>query len=330
MSFPITRLRRLRESKGVRELVRETRLSLDDLIYPMFVHHGKDIKREIPSMPGQYQWSIDRLVPEVERLAELGIKAIIFFGIPESKDETGSGAYDRDGIVQSAMRAIKKAEVDILLIGDVCLCEYTSHGHCGMLKDGRIDNDSTLDLLARTAVSQAEAGADMVAPSDMMDGRVLEIREALDHAGYAHLPIMSYAAKYASAYYGPFRQAADSAPAFGDRRSHQMDPANSDEALREVQLDVDEGADIVMVKPALAYLDVIRRVKDEFNMPLAAYAVSGEYSMIEAAAAKGWIDRDRIIYESLIAIRRAGADLILTYHAPDVAEMMKEGTWTPQ
>lgn len=330
MSLPVLRMRRLRESEIIRDLVRETRLSLEDLVYPMFVRTGSGVRREIKSMPGQYQLSIDELLKEAERVAGLGIKAVVLFGLPESKDPEGSGAYSENGIIQQALRALKKEKSPLLLITDVCLCEYTSHGHCGVLKGRRIDNDETLPLLARTALSQAEAGADVIAPSDMMDGRVAAIRTALDDAGFIDVPIMSYAAKYASAFYGPFRDAADSAPSFGDRRSHQMDPANGDEALREVALDLEEGADIVMVKPALAYLDVIRRVKEAFEVPVAAYAVSGEYSMIEAAAGKGWIDRERTVYEQLIGIRRAGADIILTYHALLVAELMKKGAWPPK
>jgi len=330
MAYPEMRMRRLRNNPVLRDMVRETKIGMDDLIYPMFVHYGENIKNEIASMPGQYQWSIDNLVPEVKRLSTLGVKAIILFGIPENKDEFGSDAYAEDGIVQKAIKAIKKSGSEMYVIGDVCLCEYTSHGHCGMLHGEKILNDATLPLLAKTAVAQAEAGVDMVAPSDMMDGRVEIIREALDHHGFDDVPIMSYAAKYASAYYGPFRQAADSAPAFGDRRSHQMDPANVEEALREVELDIDEGADIVMVKPAQAYMDVIWRVKDSYTMPVAAYAVSGEYSMIEAAAQNGWIDRDRVMYESLLGLKRAGADIILSYHTPMVAELISKGQWPPQ
>lgn len=330
MGFPEMRMRRLRKHSVLREMVRETKLDMSDLIYPMFVHCGENVKNEIASMPGQFQWSIDLLVPEIKRLEELGVKAVILFGIPEHKDEHGSDAYSEDGIVQKAIRAIKKSGSKMYLIGDVCLCEYTSHGHCGMLNGEEILNDATLPLLAKTALAQAEAGVDMVAPSDMMDGRVEVIRDALDHSGYEDLPIMSYAAKYASAYYGPFRQAADSAPAFGDRRSHQMDPANVEEALREVELDIDEGADIVMVKPAQAYMDVVWRVKDMFSMPVAAYAVSGEYSMIEAAAKNGWIDKNRVVYESLIGLKRAGADIILSYHAPFVAELINALQWPPE
>ncbi len=327
MPFPTQRFRRLREQALMRDLMCETTVTLNDLMYPMFVHHGANIKREISSMPGQYQLSLDRLIPEAERLVERGLKSLILFGIPAAKDPRGSGAYDDEGIVQQALRKLKAAGLPLLLAADVCLCEYTSHGHCGLLNGEAIDNDATLPLLARSAVSFARAGADLIAPSDMMDGRVAAIRSALDEEGFDMLPIMSYAAKYASAFYGPFRNAVDSAPAFGDRRSHQMDPANADEALREVAQDVEEGADIVMVKPALAYLDVIRRVKDATRVPVAAYAVSGEYAMIEAAAARGWLDRDRSITESLTAIKRAGADLILTYHAPRVAELIADGRW---
>lgn len=329
MTRSFARLRRLREQPVLREMLRETHLGLEQLIMPLFVHHGTGIQREIPSMPGQYQWSIDRLLPECRRLTELGVRAVILFGLPATKDDAGSGAYAPDGIVQQAMRAIREAGIPLLLVGDVCLCEYTSHGHCGIVAGERIDNDATLPLLARTAVSQARAGADIIAPSDMMDGRIAVIREALDAEGFSHIPIMSYAAKYASAFYGPFREAAHSAPTFGDRRSHQMDPPNGDEALREALADVEEGADILMVKPALAYLDVIWRVKCETGKPVAAYAVSGEFAMIEAAARNGWVDRNRIVYESLIGMRRAGADLILTYHTPLVAELMRNGGWPP-
>ena len=327
MPFPLHRLRRLRENRLLRSLVRETHVGLDDLIYPMFLHHGKNLRREVASMPGQYQLSVDQFLIEAERVAKLGIKALMLFGIPENKDEQGTGAWDDDGVVQQGIRAVKAAGLPLLLIADVCLCEYTSHGHCGVLHDDDVDNDATLELLARSAVSLVGAGADVVAPSDMMDGRVVVLREALDSQGFHNTPILSYAVKYASAFYGPFRDAAGSAPAFGDRRTHQMDPANVEEALREAESDLEEGADILMVKPALAYLDVIRRVKDAFPVPLAAYNVSGEYAMIEAAARNGWIDRDRVIYETLTAIRRAGADIILSYHAPHVAELMAQGRW---
>lgn len=323
MEFGAERPRRLRSNPILRDLVRETTLSVNDLVYPLFVHYGTGLKREITSMPGQYQLSLDQLLPEAERLAKLGLRALLLFGIPEHKDERGGGAYAADGIVQQALQLLKKSGLPFYLISDVCLCEYTSHGHCGLLSpEGAILNDPTLPLLAQAAVSHAAAGADMVAPSDMMDFRVAAIRQALDGAGFVDTPILSYAVKYASAFYGPFRDAAGSTPAFGDRRSHQMDPANAREALREVRLDLAEGADMVMVKPALAYLDIIRQVREACQVPLAAYAVSGEYSMIEAAAEKGWISRERVVYEQLIGIKRAGADLIITYHAPFVAQML--------
>jgi porphobilinogen synthase len=325
MSFPTVRMRRLRSSETLRAMVRETTLDAGDLIYPLFVKPGTGKRDEIPSMPGVFQLSIDQLEKEAAELAELGIPAVILFGLPESKDEAGSGAFAEDGIVQGAIRELKTKAPDLLVITDVCMCEYTSHGHCGALDDcGCVINDVTLEMLAATAVSHAEAGADMVAPSDMMDGRVGAIRGALDAEGFIELPIMSYAAKYASAYYGPFREAADSAPAFGDRKGYQMDPANAEEALREVELDIEEGADIVMVKPALAYMDVIRRVKETFGMPTAAYNVSGEYAMVKAAAAKGWVDEKRVVLETLTGFRRAGADLILTYHAKDAARWLRE------
>jgi porphobilinogen synthase len=305
-------------------MVRETVLSVDDLVYPVFVTHGKGVARPVESMPGIYNYSIDMLLKHLEKAARLKIPGILPFGIPATKDEVGSEAYAEDGIIQQAVRAIKEAFPDFLVITDICLCEYTSHGHCGLIQDGRVANDPTLDLLARTAVSHAAAGADMVAPSDMMDGRVGAIRRALDKEGFESVPIMAYSAKYASAFYGPFRDAAGSAPQFGDRKAYQMDPANSDEALREVWLDIEEGADIVMVKPALAYMDVIRRVKDEFGYPVAAYNVSGEYSMIKAAAQKGWVDERRIVMETLTGIKRAGADIVITYYALDVAEWLRE------
>jgi porphobilinogen synthase len=305
-------------------MVRETVLSVDDLIYPVFVTHGKGVARPVESMPGIYNYSIDMLLKHLDVAARLKIPGILPFGIPAAKDEVGSEAYAEDGIIQQAVRAIKEAFPELLVITDICLCEYTSHGHCGLIRDGRVANDPTLDLLARTAVSHAAAGADMVAPSDMMDGRVGAIRRALDKEGFKDVPVMAYSAKYASAYYGPFRDAAGSAPQFGDRRAYQMDPANSDEALREVWLDIEEGADIVMVKPALAYMDVIRRVKDEFGYPVAAYNVSGEYSMIKAAAQKGWVDERRIVMETLTGIKRAGADIVITYHALDVAKWLRE------
>jgi porphobilinogen synthase len=303
-------------------MVRETVLTKNDLIYPMFVTHGENIKHEITSMPGVFQFSIDNLVKECKEVAALGIPAIILFGIPEHKDEVGSEAYAENGIIQQAIRAIKKEVKNLLVITDVCMCEYTSHGHCGVLNGEEVLNDETVSLLAKEAVSHAEAGADMIAPSDMMDGRVYAIRKALDYKGFNKIPIMSYAAKYASGYYGPFREAAESTPAFGDRRSHQMDIANTNEALKEVETDIAEGADIVMVKPAGAYLDVIYRVKEKFGLPTAAYQVSGEYAMIKAAAQNGWIDGQRVMLESLIAIKRAGADMILTYFAKDVAKLL--------
>lgn len=303
-------------------MARETRLAVDDLILPLFVIYGRNAKNEIPSMPGVFQFSVDRLPREAEEIARLGIPAVLLFGIPEKKDELGSSGCDPKGVVQRAIRAVKKAAPDLVVITDVCLCEYTSHGHCGVIEGGEISNDRTLPLLARMAVSHAEAGADMVAPSDMMDGRVRAIRQALDESGFAHIPILSYAAKYASAFYGPFREAAQSAPVFGDRRSHQMDPPNVREALREIAEDIAEGADIVMVKPALAYLDVIRRAREAFRHPLAAYNVSGEYAMVKAAAERGWMDGDRAAVEILTAIKRAGADLIVTYHAKEIARRL--------
>ncbi|AEF94396.1 Porphobilinogen synthase [Desulfotomaculum nigrificans CO-1-SRB] len=323
--FPHIRHRRLRLNENVRRLVRENHLSVDDLIYPVFVTFGQGIRREVPSMPGVYNLSIDMLLAELKQVEELGIPGILVFGIPEEKDEVGSGAYATDGIVQQAVRAVKQAYPNMLVITDVCLCEYTSHGHCGLIKDNTVDNDLTLELIAKTALSHVEAGADMVAPSDMMDGRVAAIREKLDAAGYTHIPIMAYSAKYASAYYGPFREAADSAPQFGDRKTYQMDPANGDEAIRETRQDIEEGADIVMVKPALAFMDIIRRVKDEFNYPVCAYNVSGEYAMIKAASRLGWIDEQSIVLETLTGFKRAGADMIITYHAIEVARWLKGG-----
>ncbi|MBO9306334.1 porphobilinogen synthase [Thermomicrobium sp.] len=319
------RLRRLRQTEGLRRLVRETRLNVEDFIYPLFVVHGRGVRREVRSMPGVYQLSVDQLGAEVEELLELGIGAVLVFGIPAQKDELASEAYDPDGIVQRAVRELKKRAPDLVVITDVCNCEYTSHGHCGIVRDGRIVNDPTLELLARTAVSHAEAGADMVAPSDMMDGRVLAIREALDRAGFIEVPILSYAAKYASAFYGPFREAAESAPAFGDRCSHQMDPGNRREALREIETDIEEGADAIIVKPALAYLDVIAAARERFEVPIAAYNVSGEYAMVKAAACNGWIDEQRVVLEVLTGIRRAGAQMIITYHAKDVARWLQSG-----
>jgi porphobilinogen synthase len=317
--FNFKRFRRLRYNPIVRDMVRETELSKNDLIYPLFVMPGKKIKNPVKSMPGVFQFSIDMLIEEGKEVRGLGIPAIILFGIPEHKDEKGSEAYDPNGIIQKAIRAIKQQVSDLLVITDVCLCEYTSHGHCGLLNGEEILNDETLALLAKEAVSHVEAGADMVAPSDMMDGRVFAIRKALDYKGFTNTPIMSYAAKYSSGYYGPFRDAAESTPAFGDRRSHQMDIGNINEALREVEADIEEGADIVMVKPAGPYLDVIRKVKEKFGMPTAAYQVSGEYSMIKAAGQNDWIDEERVMIESLTAIKRAGADLFLTYFAKDAA-----------
>ncbi len=321
--FPVSRPRRLRRSVAIRDLVRETALDPGDFIYPLFVKHGEGLKSEIESMPGNYHFSPDRLVEEVGLARDEGIRAVILFGLPESKDPTGSEAFDDDAAVQTAVRALKRSYPDLLVITDVCLCEYTSHGHCGVIEDGQVVNDASLELLARAAESHAVAGADMVAPSDMMDGRVKAIRAGLDSSGHDQVSILSYAAKYASAFYGPFRQAADSTPEFGDRRSYQMDPANSDEALVEVGLDLAEGADIVMVKPALSYLDVIRRVKDRYGVPVAAYNVSGEFSMLMAAAERGWIDRERGILEVLTSIKRAGADIILTYHAREAARLLR-------
>jgi len=322
MGYPVTRLRRLRANERLRRMVRETRLAVDDLIYPVFVTHGRGVRRAVEAMPGVYNFSVDTLLAELAEARALGVMAVLIFGIPAQKDEAASEAYADEGIVQQAVRAIKKELPELVVITDVCLCEYTSHGHCGVVKDGRVLNDPTLELLARTAVSHARAGADMVAPSDMMDGRVKAIREALDAAGYAETPVMAYSAKYASAFYGPFREAAGSAPQFGDRKSYQMDFPNAREALREVQLDIQEGADIVMVKPALAYLDIVRQVKDRFCCPVAAYNVSGEYAMVKAAAQKGWCEERAVVLEILTAIKRAGADLILTYHAKDAARWL--------
>lgn len=322
MPFPIHRLRRLRRTPALRALVSETTLATRSLIYPLFVCPGVNVKTEIASMPGNFRWSIDLLTEEAKAVEGLGIPGVILFGIPERKDAVGSEAYAADGIVQRAVRAIKRSAPRLTVICDVCLDEYTDHGHCGLLKDSEVDNDSTLELLARTALSHAEAGADLVAPSDMMDGRVGRIRTALDDRGFAQIPILAYAAKYASAFYGPFREAADSAPKSGDRRSYQMDPSNQREALREIALDIEEGADILMVKPAMPCLDVLALARHEFNVPLAAYQVSGEFAMIAAAAKMGWIDRDAIMMESLLSIKRAGADIILTYFAKDAAALL--------
>lgn len=318
----IHRPRRLRRTPELRRLVQETRLSVEDLIYPLFVCPGEGVRREVASMPGVYTLSIDQLIEEAQDVKRLGIPAIILFGIPERKDEVGSEAYAEDGIIQRAIRALKREVPGLIVIADTCLCEYTSHGHCGVVRDGEVVNDPTLELLARTAVSQARAGADIIAPSNMMDGFVAAIRSALDEAGFVHIPILSYAVKYASAFYGPFREAAQSAPQFGDRRGYQMDPPNAREALREAELDVEQGADILMVKPALPYLDIIRLVRERFSVPVAAYQVSGEYAMIKAAARLGWIEEERIVMETLIGIKRAGADMILTYFAKDVARWL--------
>jgi porphobilinogen synthase len=324
MAFPQTRLRRLRATRALRGLVRETRLSPADLVYPLFVAHGIDRREPIPSMPGIDHLSIANAVKEAGEAEQLGIPAVLLFGLPAAKDGEGSGAWDDEGVIQLATRAIKEAQPNLIVVTDLCLCEYTSHGHCGALRpDGSVDNDATLELLARTATSQARAGADVIAPSDMMDGRVGFIRAALDDDGHTDTPILSYSAKFASAFYGPFREAADSTPAFGDRRSYQMDPANANEAVRETKLDIDEGADIVMVKPALPYLDLIRRIKDETEMPLAAYNVSGEYVMVKTAAAQGHLDERATVLEILTSIRRAGADIVITYHAKDAARWLQ-------
>ncbi len=323
MYFPAYRPRRLRRSKTIRDLVSETRLSADELIYPMFAAPGKGVREEVPSMPGIYKQSIDNIVKEAREAEALGVKSVLLFGIPEHKDETGSEGYAEDGIIQKTVRELRKKTPDMLVVTDVCMCEYTSHGHCGIVKGGDVDNDETLEYLARMAVSHAEAGADIVAPSDMMDGRVGVIREALDDAGFDKVPIMSYSAKYASGFYGPFRDAAESPPQFGDRRSYQMDPPNVREALREIALDIEEGADIVMVKPALSYLDVISAAREEFDHPLAAYNVSGEYSMVKAAGKLGWIDEKLVMMEILTSIKRAGADIIITYHAKEAAEILR-------
>ncbi|MEO0266714.1 MAG: porphobilinogen synthase [candidate division WOR-3 bacterium] len=321
--FPYLRLRRKRINENIRSILRETKLSPDDLIYPLFVIPGKNKKEEIPSMPGQYRYSIDLLVEEVQKIKEEGIKAIILFGIPEKKDEFGTEAFLDEGIIQRAVREIKKYEKEMIIITDLCMCEYTSHGHCGILKDGEVDNDLTLEYLGKIAISQAKAGADIVAPSGMMDGQVKAIRKALDENGFKNILILSYSAKYASSFYAPFREAAESAPKFGNRKTYQMDPANAREAILEAELDFEEGADILMVKPALPYLDIIYRIKEKFNLPLAAYNVSGEYSMVKAASLNGWIDEKEVVLEILTSIKRAGADLILTYHARDAIKWIK-------
>jgi porphobilinogen synthase len=325
VSFPATRLRRLRRTRALRELVRETELSPEHLIQPLFVTAGEGVREPIEPMPGIERLSISEAVAEVTEIAAAGLRAVLLFGLPATKDESASEAYDDEGVIQMAVRALKEAHPEVVVITDVCLCEYTSHGHCGIVREGEVDNDITLELLAKTAISHAAAGADAVAPSDMMDGRVAAIRSQLDEEGHSSTPIVAYSAKYASAFYGPFREAADSAPEFGDRRGYQMDPANADEAVREARLDLDEGADVLMVKPALPYLDVVRRVKDATGAPVAAYHVSGEYSMIKAAAANGWLDEQAAAMESLTAIRRAGADLVVTYYAKDAAAWLTRG-----
>jgi porphobilinogen synthase len=319
MPFPIHRMRRLRGTEALRRLVRETHLEPSQFVYPLFVCPGEGVRREIGAMPGNYQMSIDEIVKECAEVQSLGVGGVILFGIPETKDETASGAYAEDGIVQRAVRAVKREVAGLVVITDVCNCEYTSHGHCGKVVNGEVDNDTTLEWLAASAVSHARAGADIVAPSDMMDGRVAAIRKALDASGFAQIPILSYAAKFASVFYGPFREAAESAPQFGDRRSYQMDPPNAREAMREIELDIEEGADMIMIKPAMPYLDLIRMARDRFDVPIAAYQVSGEFSMIVAAARNGWLDGVRAMLETLTAIRRAGADVILTYFAKDAA-----------
>ena len=322
MQFPEYRGRRLRKNENFRRLVRETRLSVDDLVYPLFAVPGKGVKKPIGSMPGQFQMSADNIAKEAREAYRMGIGAILLFGIPSKKDEQGTGAFARDGIVQQTIKRVKNEVPELLVITDVCLCEYTSHGHCGIIDKGVVQNDITLEVLAETAVSQVKAGADMVAPSAMMDGQILAIREALDESSFDDVPVMAYGAKYASSFYGPFREAAESAPQFGDRRAYQMDPANADEAIREISLDVNEGADIIMVKPALPYLDIISRARQEFDLPLAAYNVSGEYAMLKAAGQLGWLDEEKAMMESLTAIKRAGADIIITYWAKDVAGVL--------
>ncbi|HEY2866313.1 MAG TPA: porphobilinogen synthase [Pyrinomonadaceae bacterium] len=321
--FPVTRLRRLRKSAALRDMFRETALSSADFIYPLFIVEGENVKKEISSMPSQYQLSVDSALRECEELTDLNLKSIMLFGIPNEKDEVGSGAYADDGIIQTAARAIKERFPEMIVVTDVCLCEYTSHGHCGVVEGGYVHNDKTLELLAKEAVSHAQSGADIIAPSDMMDGRIGAIRTALDANGFSDTPIMAYSAKYSSAFYGPFREAAESTPQFGDRKTYQMDYGNSDEAMREIALDIQEGSDIVMVKPALSYLDVIRRAKDNFNMPICAYNVSGEYSMVKAAAQNGWLDGEKVMMEILTSIKRAGADVIITYFAKEAARLLK-------
>jgi porphobilinogen synthase len=321
-NFPVSRLRRLRKTAALRDMFRETRLLKEDFIYPLFVVEGEKVKKEIGSMPDNFQMSVDNILRECGELETLGVNSILLFGIPQTKDAVGSGAYDANGVIQKALREVKKRFPEMLVITDVCLCEYTSHGHCGVVENGFVENDKTLELLAKEALSHAENGADIIAPSDMMDGRVAAIRQKLDENGFHETPIMAYSAKFSSAFYGPFREAAESAPQFGDRKSYQMDFGNSDEAMREIALDIQEGADIVMVKPALAYLDLIRRAKDNFNVPVAAYNVSGEYSMIKAAAEKGWIDGEKVMLEVLTSIKRAGADIIITYFAKEAAKII--------
>jgi len=325
MYFPDYRPRRMRKNDNFRRMVRETKLSVDDFIYPLFTVPGKGVKKPIGAMPGNFQMSVDHIVKEAKKAKDKGVPGVLLFGIPDKKDEVASGAFAKDGIIQKAVKEIKSQVPEILVITDVCLCEYTSHGHCGMLEGEDVDNDSTLEVLMETAVSHAKAGADMVAPSAMMDGQIGAIREGLDEAGFDRVPIMAYSAKYASCFYGPFREAAESAPQFGDRKTYQMDPANSDEAMREITLDVEEGADVIMVKPALPYLDIIRRAREEFDLPLAAYNVSGEFAMIKAAANMGWLDGERAMMESLTAIKRAGADIIITYFALDAAGILGHG-----
>ncbi len=322
MYFPVYRPRRLRKSADLRELVSETRLSVKDFIYPMFVMPGKKKKVQVKSMPGIFKQSIDNIIKEMREVRKLGVKSVLLFGIPEKKDKMGTEGYSAQGIVQKALREIKKRVPDMIVVTDVCMCEYTNHGHCGIIRDGEVDNDETIEYLAKMALSHAEAGADIVAPSDMMDGRVGVIRDVLDEGGFDNLPIMAYSAKYASAFYGPFREAAESPPKFGDRRSYQMDPPNVREALREIALDIEEGADIVMVKPALPYLDVIRAAREKFDHPIAAYNVSGEYSMVKAAGKLGWIEEERVMMESLVSIKRAGADIIITYFAKEAAKLL--------